>query len=951
VAIAFRSAGTRLKTDVGVTGDLQNVPMPAGHVATDLLLMFVLTDDNVGPTNYPGWTFLGVGTPGPSTTSLLRPHLWVFYRIDTGSLGANAQINFSLNAYPNGFPYVLACILAYTGCDQTSPIGEWNLQGTTESAVTRAHPQLTTATASDWLMTVRAVSAGSPAATFTCSVGTDAERVDDNDGFPELSFGIYDSNTALAAGLQTQRSTTASRTASWGSVLASIALRPTSPNVSQAPVAQGSGAAYDATVHAVSGPWDACGVLPVYSFAIDWNGDGSLSTPGANLTSNPYVPVDITGWNGNNAAVTWSADLAPIRVPGSVKAVPNGSSASGGVNQSPHSTLNSITAGNSYTADGWVYVPGGWSDIQACVDWFDASDVFISSGLGTGIPAAAGTWVHLTQTFVAPSGAVRGSARIRHGSTPASSVVYYAWGILLLDPVAPGTYIAPGPGEDVTSDILSDGVTIEYGRDQSRQLSPPKIGNSSFSLDNTARVYSPENATSPLAGDLDPARPMAGAVLFNGTVYPMGTGRIDDYDLHADYTNRTVSFTFMDGLKSLDGVTLSTEVVRSQRTGDLINYILDQAGWTGPRDIDPGATIVPYWWAEGVSAFSAVQDLVKSEGPPSIAYVSLDGTFVFRDRHHRLLRTQSVTAQAVFAQPELGECAPPAVTGLSFTPPFDYQHGWRDIVNSVTFTVTDRNPDAVLTAVWTSDDSVTLAIGETYSIEISASDPFVNAVAPVLGTDFTKTGLGTVQATISRTSGQTTTVMLLAVGGSVTVTGLQLRAQAIPVVRTTKVSRQDTGSISQHGERAYPDTAPWANVADSYAIAGTLLVHYSQRRPTIQLRVVAADGEHYRQILSRMISDRIHIVNGELGLDDDFFIEQVSHRIDRLNKPGQPPVHSVVFGCEKELFVTSNPFRFDVRGAGFDQGVFDPISSDDPATVFVFDDLVRGQFDVGTFGT
>ncbi len=950
MAVAFRSAGARLKASVALTGDLQNVPTPAGHAAGDLLVMAVLTDDNTGPNNYPGWNFLGSGAAGPSTTSLFRPHLWMFWRIDSGSLGATVPINFSLAAYPDGFPYVLACILAYTGCDQISPIGEWDLTGTTATTATLAHPQITTTTANDWLMTLRAVSDGSPAATFTCSVGTDSERVDDDDGFPELSFGIYDSNTALAAGLQTQRSTTASHTVSWGSVTGSIAIRPTTPSIVQAATAAGSGTAYNSSAVTVSGPWDNCGALPVYDFAIDWNKDGSLGTLGANLASNPYVRTNITGWVANNSTVSWSADLASIRVPGSIKVVPNGVNATGGVEQSPHSVLNSIIPGNNYTADGWVYVPGGWSDIQACLNWYDAADAFISTSTGTGVVAPAATWVHLTQTFAAPAGAVRGAVRIRHGGTPASSVVYYAWGVLLIDPSVPGTFMAPGPNEDVTNDILDSGVSVDYGRDQARQFSPTKIGQSSFSVNNSTRAYSPEYATSPLFGTLDPAREMRGQINFNGSVYPFGVSRIDDYNIHADRDNRTVDFTFLDGMKLLDGAQLSTGVLRTQRTGDLINFILDQIGWTGGRDIDPGATIVSFWWAEGTTGLNAVQDLVKSEGPPSIAYVDLSGTFVFRDRHHRILRSVSVTSQETFAAKSV-DCNAPAVTGLSFSPPFEYAHGWRDIVNSVVFSVSERSLDTGLSTVWSSDGTISLSIGETRSIDISTSDPFVDAVVPVVGTDFTTTGAGVVLSQISRTSGQVLTVTLLAVGGPVVISGLQVRARSIPIVRTIQVSQQDTGSISDHGERTYPETAPWADAQDAYAIATMLLLHYAQRRPTVTLRVVASDGEHYTQILQRKISDRIRIVNNEMGINDDFFIENVSHHVDRMNKVGQPPVHSVVFGCEKELVTTANPFRFDVRGAGFDQGVFDPVVSDSSSNVFVFDDPVRGMFDFGLFGT
>jgi hypothetical protein len=130
-----------------------------------------------------------------------------------------------------------------------------------------------------------------------------------------------------------------------------------------------------------------------------------------------------------------------------------------------------------------------------------------------------------------------------------------------------------------------------------------------------------------------------------------------------------------------------------------------------------------------------------------------------------------------------------------------------------------------------------------------------------------------------------------------------------------------------------------------------VLLRYSQRRPTVDLRVVTSDPVHFVQVITRTVGDRIHIINGEMGIDDDFFIERVTHTIQRTNSPGQPPVHGAIFGCEKAATQSTNPFRFDVRGAGFDQGIFDPIAADDATSVFIFDHPTQGVFDVGLYGT
>lgn len=504
--------------------------------------------------------------------------------------------------------------------------------------------------------------------------------------------------------------------------------------------------------------------------------------------------------------------------------------------------------------------------------------------------------------------------------------------------------------EDVTDKIISD-VSISYGRDQDRQLSLASVGSSGFRLINVDRYLSPDFSSSPLYGDTEPARRVRGQVTYGATTYPLFSGRIDDYDIKADFADRSASFTLLDGLSVLQGQTLSTGVYKSMRTGELIGIILDLVGWNGGRDLDLGATIVPYWWVEDVDAFQAINDLVRSEGPPALAYQAPDGTFVFRDRHHRLLRQQSAYVQADFGGPLLGECDAADVSGYNFTPPFTYAHGWRDIVNSVTFEVAERGQSASLEPVWSSDDQLPIAIGQSVMLEVSATDPFTDAVAPVQGTDYDLTGSGVLNVTLSRTSGQSVILTLLAVGGSVSISNLQLRAKPIFTRRNIKVSREDADSITRHGRKSYPESAPWANANDADAIAGMILLHYAQRRPTVQLRITSADPQHFIQVVQRAVSDRIHIRYDEMGLDDDFFVEKVTHSLTRFNQEGKPPVHSVTLGCERNVVSNLNPFTFDLRGAGFDEGVFDPIQMDQPDTVFRFDDDVQGRFDIGLYGT
>lgn len=293
---------------------------------------------------------------------------------------------------------------------------------------------------------------------------------------------------------------------------------------------------------------------------------------------------------------------------------------------------------------------------------------------------------------------------------------------------------------------------------------------------------------------------------------------------------------------------------------------------------------------------------------------------------------------------------------LSFIAPFDYAHGWRDIVNDVSFDIEERRPDTDRSVVWESTDTIALSLGQTVTVEAKASEPFRDAITPVAGTDLVYGGAGTPAASISRTSGQSTTISVTAVGGAVTITRMQLRARAVPTVRTVKMGASDSVSIQRHGQRSNPDDAPWANQHDALAVAQLLLAHYAQRRPTVGLRLVSSDEEHLLQILQRTISDMITISHGELGLSANFHVESIEHSITRMpadeSSGCEQRIHYATLGCERTgLIVPANPFTFDVPGRGFDDGVFDPTAADDPANVFIFDHDTQGRFDYGRFAT
>jgi hypothetical protein len=672
--------------------------------------------------------------------------------------------------------------------------------------------------------------------------------------------------------------------------------------------------------------------MPTYVLGIDWEQAG-FTAAGNVLTANPYMLFDASGWQSFQCSINWVKNAPTQPAVPCIEVLPTGGFSTCGVNGAVHTATGTIVPSNSYTGDCWVYSPGGWAaGIQVGTNWYNSSGTLLSGSAGSSTAIPAGQWTRLTAPLTAPSSSSQAEVYARASGTPGPSNVFYVYGLMLMDPTGAENMNSVPPLDFALPDLLSGGITYSYGRDTYRQTTPASLGQGAFSLNNTARTYSPERSDSPLYGNLDAARTVSLQTTWNGATTDILHGRINNYTVNVDWGNRTVDFTVSDDEQFWTNNLITTPLYTGLRTGDAINYILDAVGWTGPTSIDPGVSYLPYWWLSAYAAGNAINDIIQSEGPPSIAYVAPDGTFTFRDRSHRALYAASQNVQGSFYTPEITDppgCGTPPVTALTFTPPFTYDHGWLAILNSVQFSVTQRAPTGVLGPVWSSTDTITVTPGTPYVLIVTTSDPFTGAVVPQLGVDYTVIGSGTVAVSLSQTSGAAVSITYTATGSVVQLSGLQLQAYPIPVTETLNVVYQDLTSIGEHGEQDYQNPCPWAGLWDAQAIAELIVRRYAQRVPTISMRLVSGDPGHYTHVISRTISDLVAIQNDELGSDNTYYVENVAHTIQRMNQLGVPPVHAVVLACEQQNE--------------------DPLYNN-PANVFIFNSATNGLFNTNVFG-
>jgi hypothetical protein len=499
-------------------------------------------------------------------------------------------------------------------------------------------------------------------------------------------------------------------------------------------------------------------------------------------------------------------------------------------------------------------------------------------------------------------------------------------------------------------------LVATWGRSEPRATSDAAGGKLTFSLLNHGRQFSPENTSSPIAGHVLTGTPVRLNVLSpDGTTVTVYQAPIDTLQVEDDPVNRMFNVECGDGWGKPGDTKLSTPVYQGQRTGDLVGIILDAIGWpAASRSIDSGATLVPYWWAEGIDAQTAVTDLVHSEGPPAAAWVQ-NGIFYFRDRHHRATRDASLTSQATYTHK-----VPSGAVGTDnkiLRGSFTYDHGLDHIVNSATIEVAPWLPGSE-SVVWSTDDPISIGASQSVVLVIRADNPFLNLQVPsaavtylddggVLTSDY-HVASGSVSFTLSRTSGQSALVTITAGGsGAFLDTGLKVRGTPVEQGAARQFSASDAQSQAIYGDNDWDGTAPWAHFGDAEAIVDQIVAIYARPMPSVTFDVdgVLSSGTLTR-ILDTQVSDRITVTNDELGLSADFIVEQVTHTIRQLGVRYIQTIGAQI----AEPVQAVNPFTFGVAASGFGLGQFALDAGNNPTTMFRFDTAGKG-FGQGVFAT
>lgn len=643
--------------------------------------------------------------------------------------------------------------------------------------------------------------------------------------------------------------------------------------------------------------------IPTYNIYIDWDNDGGLDFGNFELSTD--------GWEVDSAAGTTTAALSAVRshLDDQCLLITWNNVA----NPKVEKVMTGLVVGRAYTYDAWVFVPTGNTAVRL------SSPDTANNGTAS---ATTNAWTQISVTFTAT--AASHTLNINVNGTPTNGHQVY------LDQA-----MVRGPGEDVSARALgvSTPINLKYGRDQARSIAAIQPGETSFELNNRSKDYSPDNASSPLFGYLGPGKPVLIRATFATTVksYDLFRGFLDDYVINPKIDSRSVTMSCTDILGKLADGDISTLLYPSLQTGEAIGIVLDSIGWpTEKRDLDTGATTATWWFEEGTSGLEAIAKLAASEGPPAFAFVSAAGNFVFRDRHHRLLRTASTSSQATFSD----------VTNEPIFTDFSYDIGWRDIINDISVNIDEREPTE-RQVVWSTEDIIQVASGEVLNIPVVSDNPFWQAFDPVADLDYVIVS-GSATVALSRYSGQSTSVIITASSATV-IKGMAVEATPVPVARTYQLNLQDASSIKNHGLKSLSDVAlPWCNRNDASAVAQVILGLRAERLPIVTIQVPNRNDTCTTQILSRDLSDRITIVEAQTVQNNAFYIEQGEHSIQLVGWD-----HEATWGCERALSQPSPLFTFDLTGSGFNDGKFGIDGFSEATSVFKLD---TSLLDTGLLG-
>jgi hypothetical protein len=332
-------------------------------------------------------------------------------------------------------------------------------------------------------------------------------------------------------------------------------------------------------------------------------------------------------------------------------------------------------------------------------------------------------------------------------------------------------------------------------------------------LENVDGRYDPYNSSSPLYPYVLPGRKTRLRMKngSSGAWQAVMAGKVAD--IQPVSGREQVYLTVVDDTIKLQKEKITLAIQQNQQVDDLMHLVLTEVGWPlNERAIDSVTDTIPYWWADRVSAWEALNEL--AEGVLGTFFIGADGKATFISRNH------STTAAVTLNQAELSD-------------EVNLSRPWKTVRNDIKVIARPRVAVAA-TELWRLPEVMSLAAGETKDIwatytydgeEVPAAvvsqlaattDYTMNTAANGSGSDLTSS-MNVILTKFGRSVKLRITNWSVSTGY---ITLLKLMGTALSAPNKVEIKRQNSVSQKRYEKLYFELSSDWlqdSNLATSFA--------------------------------------------------------------------------------------------------------------------------------------
>ena len=470
-------------------------------------------------------------------------------------------------------------------------------------------------------------------------------------------------------------------------------------------------------------------------------------------------------------------------------------------------------------------------------------------------------------------------------------------------------------GEVITDRVLS--IDCERGKDYPSQLTGRSIAGKLVAvLNNESGDYSPFKTDGDLYGNLLPGR-LVQLRAAHGTTFAytfpfifsdtsIWTGYLETITPEVSVGNvKVAKLTAIGPLGLIAQRETRISLQEDKRTDEIVTTVLTDTGWaSGDIDAEEGKTTITKFFSASGNALSVLREVEDTEA--GFIYEKTDGSIKFEDRYFRMRDAKSTTSQLTFSDASGATYSYEAIRQEDPLP---------SIFNTFEATVVIYTAASIAT-LWTLGETGSLSpaieVGGvniyyaqfppmTDGIQASeiAGQVTVNAwTTPVAGTDYTVNaaadGTGanltsSVAVSATKTSNQMKIQLTNNSGTAGFITLLKARGTTLTTSDPTLMIAEDATSQTAFKKRTYKSRAKWIPTsAEAQNWVNYNLSIFKDPMPRLTISFTA--GKSTATLDAALYLDLSHKVtvtatgdNTLLGIDEDFYVENVRHQITEGN--------------------------------------------------------------------